>query len=108
LKHPRNDDRYTPSADVMMSSVAEHFGPKSIGVVLTGMGNDGKKGIVDIKEKGGYTIAESESTAVVFGMPHEAIKTGKVDRVLPLYEIPKEIMRVVMRKKQGVWKKSSH
>jgi two-component system chemotaxis response regulator CheB len=108
LKHPQSDDRYTPSADVMMSSVAEHFGPMSIGVVLTGMGNDGKRGIVDIKEKGGYTIAESESTAVVFGMPHEAIKTGKVDRVLPLYEIPKEIMRVVTGKKQGVWKKSSH
>jgi len=107
LKHPRSEDRYTPSADVMMTSAAEHFGSASIGVVLTGMGNDGTRGVVEIKEKGGYTIAESETTAVVFGMPHEAIKTGKVDRVLPLHEIPKEIVRVMKDRKLGVWKKNS-
>ena len=107
LRHPRSEDRYTPSADVMMTAAAEHFGPMSIGVVLTGMGNDGKRGVVEIKEKGGYTIAESETTAVVFGMPHEAIKTGKVDRVLPLSEIPKEIVKVITGKKLGIWKKSS-
>jgi len=69
--------------------------------ILTGMGSDGKKGIVEIKGRGGYTIAESEKTAVVFGMPQEAIKTGAVDCILPLDEIPKEIARAVMHKKSG-------
>jgi len=98
LRNPTDRDRYTPSADLMMASTAEHFGPMSIGVVLTGMGNDGRDGIVEIKKKGGYTIAESDSTAVVFGMPKEAIKTGAIDKVLPLDEIPGEITRAVMKK----------
>jgi two-component system chemotaxis response regulator CheB len=101
LRDSTGADKYTPSVDVMMASAAESFGPAAMGVVLTGMGNDGKKGIVEIKEKGGYTIAESEATAVVFGMPQEAIKTGVVDRVLPLDEIPREITRIVMSKKTG-------
>jgi two-component system chemotaxis response regulator CheB len=100
LVNPTGGDRYTPSVDVMMTSVAEHFGHAAMGIVLTGMGNDGKKGVVEIKEKGGYTIAESEKTAVVFGMPQEAIKTGAVDMVLPLDEIPDEITRVVMAGKK--------
>ncbi|HAM53594.1 MAG TPA: chemotaxis response regulator protein-glutamate methylesterase, partial [Nitrospiraceae bacterium] len=99
LKVSTSGDRYTPSVDIMMASAAESFGAKTMGVVLTGMGNDGKKGIVEIKGQGGYTIAESEETAVVFGMPQEAIKTGAVDSVLPLDEIPREITRAVMNKK---------
>jgi two-component system chemotaxis response regulator CheB len=79
----------------MMSSVAEHYGANSLGVILTGMGNDGKNGMLDIKTKGGYTIAESESSAVVFGMPAEAIKNGGVEKVLPISEIPSEIIKVV-------------
>lgn len=99
LRNPTDRDRYTPSVDLMMSSTAEHFGPMSMGVVLTGMGNDGRDGIVEIKKKGGYTIAESDSTAVVFGMPKEAIRTGVIDKVLPLDEIPGEITRAVMKKR---------
>ena len=60
LKEAVKEDRYVPSVDLMMSSAAEHYRTKAMGVVLTGMGNDGKKGMLEIKSKGGYTIAESE------------------------------------------------
>ena len=95
LKEGRVSDKYTPSVDHMMSSVAELYGSTSMGVILTGMGNDGKHGMLEIKKQGGYTIAESEETAVVFGMPGEAIKNGAVDTILPLQEIPAEIIRIV-------------
>jgi two-component system chemotaxis response regulator CheB len=91
---PSKGDRYVPSVDVLMHSAAEVYGPKSLGVILTGMGNDGKKGMRSIKEKGGLTLAESEETAVVFGMPKEAIGEGVVDRVLPLYRMTAEILRL--------------
>jgi len=95
LKEGRLTDKYTPSVDYMMTSVAEHFGASSMGVILTGMGNDGRNGMLEIKTKGGYTIAEAESSAVVFGMPAEAIKNGAVETVLPISEIPSAIIRVV-------------
>lgn len=106
LKEATGRDKYVPSVDLMMSSAAEHFGPMTVGVVLTGMGNDGKEGVVEIKKKGGYTIAEAESTAVIFGMPNEAIKTGGVDRVLPLHKIPGEIIMTVTGKRDRKWKKT--
>lgn len=81
-----------PSADVTMISAAHAFGPKNIGVVLTGMGSDGAMGIKTIKEKGGKTIAQDEKTSVIFGMPNVAAKTGCVDVVVPLEKIPKEII----------------
>ena len=95
LKEGRFEDKYIPSVDHMMSSVAEHYGVTALGVILTGMGNDGKHGMLDIKKQGGYTIAESEETAVVFGMPGEAIKNGAVEKILPLAEISAEIIRIV-------------
>jgi two-component system chemotaxis response regulator CheB len=95
IKEPKNTDKYVPSVDMMMSSVAEVFGPKTLGVVLTGMGSDGTEGMLEIKKRGGYTIAESEDTAVVFGMPAEVIKAGAAGRVLPLSEIPLEIIKLV-------------
>ena len=98
LRDAASGDKYTPSVDVMMAAAAVCFGPQTMGVVLTGMGNDGRRGIVEIKEKGGYTIAQSESTAVVFGMPQEAIKTGHVDKILPLNEIAGQITKAVMKK----------
>jgi two-component system, chemotaxis family, protein-glutamate methylesterase/glutaminase len=88
-------DKYIPSVDKMMTSVAEHYGVGSLGVILTGMGNDGMHGMLDIKTQGGYTIAESEETSVVFGMPAEAIKNGGVKTILPLPEISAEIIRIV-------------
>lgn len=95
LKESKVSDKYVPSVDHMMSSVAELYGRASMGVILTGMGNDGKHGMLEIKNQGGYTIAESEETAVVFGMPGEAIKNGAVEVILPLQEIPAEIIRIV-------------
>ncbi len=81
-----------PSADVMMKSAAKTYTSKNIGVILTGMGVDGAKGIEAIKKKGGMTIAQDKKTCVVFGMPDAAIKTGCVDSVTSLEHIPKEIM----------------
>jgi two-component system chemotaxis response regulator CheB len=95
LKEGRVTDKYVPSVDYMMRSAADVCGANVLGVLLTGMGNDGAQGMVEIKGKGGYTIAESEESAVVFGMPAEAIKAGAVESVLPISDIPAEIIRVV-------------
>lgn len=97
LMDANEDDRYTPSVDIMMSSVAENYGRKAAGVILTGMGSDGKRGILEIKSKGGYTIAESEETAVVFGMPNEAINTGFVDDILPIHEISLKLVDIAKK-----------
>ncbi len=82
-----------PSADVLMQSLAEIYRDKNVGVVLTGMGNDGAKGIVAIKEQGGFTIAQDQNTSVVYGMPHVASQTGCVDKVASLTSIPREILK---------------
>jgi two-component system, chemotaxis family, protein-glutamate methylesterase/glutaminase len=95
MKEPKSTDKYTPSVDIMMSSLAEIYGPQTLGVVLTGMGNDGKAGMLEIKKQGGYTIVESEESAVVFGMPSEVIKAGAAERILPISEIPAEMIRLV-------------
>jgi two-component system chemotaxis response regulator CheB len=84
-------DMYVPSADRMMVSVAQACGPAVLGVVLTGMGKDGVEGVLAIKKENGLCLAESEESAVVFGMPHEAIRTGLIDKVLPLSEMAREI-----------------
>ena len=84
-----------PSADVTMSSVAEAYGAGSIGVILTGMGSDGTDGFKAIKEQGGITIAQDKATSVIYGMPRAAVKSGRVDKVLPLDEIPGEIVRIL-------------
>jgi two-component system chemotaxis response regulator CheB len=81
-----------PAADVMMISVAEIYSSKNVGVVLTGMGSDGARGIRAIKEKGGATIAQDQETCVIFGMPKVAILTGFVDVVAPLERISREIL----------------
>ncbi len=95
LKEPKSTDKYTPSVDIMMSSLAEIFGRQAMGVVLTGMGNDGKAGMLEIKRRGGYTIAESVDTAVIYGMPSEVIKAGAAERVLPISQIPVEMIRII-------------
>ncbi len=89
---PRSpSDQYAPSADRMMVSVAEASGPAALGVVLTGMGKDGSEGALAIKKRRGQCLAESEESAVIFGMPQEAIRTGAVDKVLPLSKMAAEI-----------------
>jgi two-component system chemotaxis response regulator CheB len=86
-----DNDIYAPSVDKMFSSVAKVFEEKAIGIVLTGMGNDGKNGVKKMKKSNGYIIAESEETAIVYGMPREAVKAGAVDKVLPLNEISSQV-----------------
>ncbi len=89
---PRSpEDKYAPSADMMMTSVAEACGAATLGVVLTGMGKDGAEGVRAIKKRKGQCLAESEASAVIFGMPQEAIRTGAVDKVLPLGNMAEEI-----------------
>jgi len=90
---PSPGQRYVPSADALFKSASEIYNERVLGVVLTGMGNDGAEGIKWLKKRGGQTLAEDESTSVVFGMPKEAIATGKVDEVKPLPEICREILR---------------
>ena len=84
-------EKYAPSVDRLFRSAAKAYGPNLQAVVLTGMGNDGRKGVQEVKQHGGTVIAESEETAVIFGMPQQAIQTGAVDVVLPLGEIGKAI-----------------
>lgn len=96
---------YRPCADLTFESAAEYAGPMTIGVILTGMGNDGAKGVQTIRAVGGHVIAQDESTAVIFGMPQEAIKTGVVDQVLPMesiyYAIEKRVLYIFGAAKVG-------
>jgi two-component system chemotaxis response regulator CheB len=85
-------DKYVPSVDLMMKSAAMHFGGRALGVILTGMGSDGREGMGLIKGMGGKTIAESRETAVIYGMPKEAVEAGVVDRVVPLDMMAGEII----------------
>jgi two-component system chemotaxis response regulator CheB len=85
--------RHRPSVDVLFRSTARYAGRNAIGVIMTGMGDDGAKGMLEMKQSGAYTIAQNEDTCIVFGMPHEAIKLGGADKVLPLPSIAGEIMR---------------
>lgn len=77
-----------PSVEVLFESVATYAGSNAIGVILTGMGKDGAKGLLDMKNAGAYTIAQDEASCVVFGMPKEAIALGAAMRVEPLKKIP--------------------
>ncbi|HET9837225.1 MAG TPA: chemotaxis response regulator protein-glutamate methylesterase [Candidatus Angelobacter sp.] len=87
---------YRPCADLTFESAAEYAGPMTIGVILTGMGNDGARGVQMVRSAGGHVIAQDESTAVIFGMPQEAIKTGAVDQVLPMESIYHAIEKRVL------------
>lgn len=93
ISEPKGHQRYIPSADVLFASAAPLFGPRLLGVVLTGMGNDGARGVQIIKDHGGSVVAEDEESCVVFGMPKEAIATGRVDTVVPLPMMCREILR---------------
>lgn len=84
--------RHRPSVDVLFRSAARYAGKNAVGVIMTGMGDDGAQGMLEMHQAGSATIAEDESTCVVFGMPQEAIKRGGVDRVQPLSAIAGEVL----------------
>jgi len=84
-----------PSIDYAMESAARAYGQGTLGVLLTGMGSDGARGLKAIKEAGGTTIAEAQSTSVVFGMPKAAIETGCVDEIVPLPQIAQSILKML-------------
>jgi two-component system chemotaxis response regulator CheB len=84
--------RHRPSVDVLFRSTARYAGKNAVGVIMTGMGDDGAKGMHEMKEAGAFNIAQDEASCVVFGMPKEAIKLGGVDRILPLNQIAKELI----------------
>ncbi len=86
---------HRPSGDVLLESVARTYGKGSIAAILTGMGRDGAMGMRTIKQCHGKTIAQNESSCVVFGMPHEAIQLNAIDKVLPLEKIAEEIVYLV-------------
>lgn len=88
---------YRPCADLLFESAAAYSGANTIGVVLTGMGNDGSKGVKAIKAAGGFNIAQDEASAVIFGMPQEAIKTGAIDVIHPADEIFSAIEKRVLQ-----------
>ena len=86
-------NRHRPSVDVLFRSTARYAGKNAIGVIMTGMGDDGAKGLFEMKEAGASTIAQDEKTCVVFGMPNEAIKLGAADKVLPLDQIAANVIK---------------
>lgn len=91
----RPEHLFIPSVDVMMESVLEAYGPDTVGVLMTGMGDDGADSMVRIRHAEGITIAESQESAIVFGMPQEAINRGGAEIVAPSWEIADEIIKAV-------------
>lgn len=88
-------NRHRPSVDVLFRSAARYAGKNAVGIIMTGMGDDGAKGLLEMKEAGAKTIAQDETSCVVFGMPREAIKIGAVDRVVTLGKIPETVIQLL-------------
>ena len=85
-------NRHRPSVDVLFRSVARFAGRNASGIIMTGMGDDGARGLKEMHDAGADTVAQDEASCVVFGMPKEAIKLGAADRILPLQDIPRAIL----------------
>jgi two-component system, chemotaxis family, protein-glutamate methylesterase/glutaminase len=94
-------NRHRPSVDVMFRSVAQNVGPNALGIILTGMGDDGARGLKEMFEAGAPTIAQDEASSVVWGMPGAAVKIGAAQVVLPLHRIPQELLRLVAANPSG-------
>ena len=90
-----------PSANHLFHSLAWAYGPQAVGVILTGMGDDGVEGLAALHHAGGLTIAQDEKSSVVYGMPREAVKRQAVDRVLPLDQIGELLAQLVRRQKEA-------
>ena len=87
--------RHRPSVDVLFRSVAKCAGKNALGIIMTGMGDDGARGLKELHDTGARTLAQDEESCVVYGMPKEAVKLGAVDRILPLGDIHSEILRTL-------------
>jgi two-component system chemotaxis response regulator CheB len=88
-------DRFCPSADVLFESMAQVYGSEAIGVILTGMGDDGARGMRSMRVRGGQTYAQDEASCVVYGMPHAAVSAGAVVRVAPLDQIAPAVLQYI-------------
>ncbi|MDQ6988622.1 MAG: chemotaxis response regulator protein-glutamate methylesterase [Mariprofundaceae bacterium] len=86
-------NRHKPSVDVMFRSVAQHAGPNAVGVILTGMGDDGAKGLKEMRDAGAHTCAQDENSSVVWGMPGEAVKCGGAASILPLQDVASHLIK---------------
>lgn len=95
LRPAHADDRYCPSADLLFQSVAKAYGAHAIGVILTGMGDDGARGLRELRERGAATIAQDEASCVVYGMPRSAVEAGAVVHVAALDQIAQHILALV-------------
>jgi two-component system, chemotaxis family, protein-glutamate methylesterase/glutaminase len=93
-------NRHRPSVDVMFRSVAQNVGPNALGVILTGMGEDGARGLKEMLDTGASTIAQDEASSVVWGMPGAAFKLGAAQQVLSLHRIPAELLRLVAQPRE--------
>ena len=87
-------NRHRPSVDVLFRSMAQNVGPNGVGVMLTGMGDDGARGLKEMLDAGAATIAQDEATSIVWGMPGSAVKVGAVQQVLPLSRIAGELLKI--------------
>ncbi len=99
LAAPASQQRARPSVDVAMSSAARVFGSSAVGVLLTGMGDDGAAGMLQIRQARGWTYAQDETTAPIYGMPRAAVEIGAVDMVLP----PEEIVVALEQRTALIW-----
>jgi two-component system chemotaxis response regulator CheB len=86
-----------PSVDVLFQSVAKNVGKNALGVILTGMGADGAKGMLEMHDAGAFTVAQDEKSCIVFGMPKEAIKMNAADKIVPLTEVTSTVMNYVAK-----------
>ena len=94
--------QHCPSVDVLFESTAEHVGSNAMGVILTGMGDDGADGMRKMHDAGAFTVAQDEASCVVYGMPKEAVARGGVDLVVPLEEIADKLVRFAQGREQGM------
>ncbi|QEW18496.1 Chemotaxis response regulator protein-glutamate methylesterase of group 3 operon [Marinibacterium anthonyi] len=93
--------RHRPSVDVLFRSVAQNAGNKALGIILTGMGDDGAKGLLEMREAGAFTLVQDEASSVVFGMPKEALACGGADTARPLNRIPTDILTWATKRKSA-------
>src|SRR4029450_13040093 len=85
--------KHRPTVDVLFRSVAQAAGPHAVGVIMTGMGDDGAAGLLEMRQRGAATLAQDEATSIVFGMPREAVVRGAVGEVLPLDHLAAATLR---------------